>query len=147
MATPPHALRVIEHVPFHADPVLAAIDAHDEAWSVWQVAPETILLRAHAEMETALARLLATPCLTRFGSLALLRHLRWHIAHDGIADATVHQRASDLALYLGLDFPAVVPPRRPLAPVLRALSRGGEVVACLSIIIGGMGLVGLASML
>ena len=147
MATTPHALRVIEHVPFHADPILAAIDAHDEMWSVWQVAPETTLLRAHAEMENALARLLATPCLTRFGSLALLRHLRWHIAHDGITDAAVHARASDLAMYLNLDFLPVEPPRQPLAPILRALFRAGEVVACLSIIVGGIGLIGLASML
>jgi hypothetical protein len=147
MATTPHALRVIEHVPFHADPILAAIDAHDEAWSVWQVAPDATVARAHVEMEATLARLLGTPCLTHFGALALLRHLRWHVDHDGITDAVVHLRASDLALYLGLDFPAVEPPRHPLAPILRALSRGGEAVACLSIIVGGMSLMGLASML
>ena len=98
-------------------------------------------------MEGSLARLLATPCLTRFGSVALLRHLRWHIEHDGITDAAVHARASDLALYLNLDFLPVDPPRQPVAPVLRALFRAGEMVACLSIIIGGMGLIGLASML
>ena len=79
--------------------------------------------------------------------LALLRYLRWHIEHDGITDAAVHARASDLALYLNLDFLPVEPPRQPIARVLRALSRGGEVVACLSIIVGGMGLIGLASLI
>ena len=43
MATTSHALRAIEHVPFHADPILAAIDAHDEAWSVWQMATDAAL--------------------------------------------------------------------------------------------------------
>src|SRR4051812_15083071 len=114
---------------------------------MWQVAPDATVARAHAEMEAALARVLGTPCLTHFGALALLRHLRWHIAHDGITDAMVLQRASDLALYLGLDFAAIEPPRQPLAPILRALSRGSEVIACLSLIIGGMGLIGLASIL
>lgn len=90
---------------------------------------------------------MGTPCLTHFGALALLRHLRWHVDHGGITDALVHLRASDLALYLGLDSPAVEPPRQHLAPILRALSRGGEMVACLSIIIGGMRLIGLATML
>jgi hypothetical protein len=51
-------------VPFHANPILAAIDAHDEAWAVWQVAPEARELRAHAVKEQALALLLATPCST-----------------------------------------------------------------------------------
>jgi hypothetical protein len=123
MATTPHAVRVIEHVPFHADPILAAIDAHDEAWSVWQAATDAALPRAHHEMEGALAQLLATPCLTRFGSVALLRHLRWHIDHDGITDAAVHARASDLALYLNLDFLPVDPPRQPL-PRSSACSSG-----------------------
>ncbi|KAB1078243.1 hypothetical protein [Methylobacterium soli] len=147
MATTSHALRVIEHVPFHADPILKAIDAHDEAWSVWQVATDAILPRAHHDMESALARLLTTPCLTRFGSVALLQHLRWHVDHDGITDAAVLARASDLALYLNLDLLPVAPPRQPLAPILRALWRCGEMIACLSIIVGGMGLIGLASML
>ena len=45
MATTASCLRIIEHAPFHADPILAAIDAHDEAWSVWQVAPDATLAR------------------------------------------------------------------------------------------------------
>ncbi|MCJ2127387.1 hypothetical protein MKK51_00660, partial [Methylobacterium sp. E-045] len=52
---------VVERVPFHADPVLAAIDAHDEAWSVWQAAPEARVAAALAEMSAALDRLLVTP--------------------------------------------------------------------------------------
>jgi len=97
MATTSRAL-IIEHVPFHADPILTAIDHHDEAWAVWQCASEDLVARQHVEMEGALARLLATPCATQFGALALLRHLRWHIQHDGITDAAVLARASDLAL-------------------------------------------------
>ena len=141
-------MATIEHVPFHADPILAAIDAHDRAWSAYQVASDAIVGQAHAEMEAALARLLAeaVPCATHFGSLALLRHLRWHIDHDGITDAAVLLRAADLALYLRLDFPAVEPPRQRVGPILRLVSRGGEMVACLAIVIGGMGLIGLASL-
>ena len=146
MATTSHVLRTIEHVPFHADPALAAIDAHDEAWSVWQVASDALVVRRHAEMCEALARLLATPCATQFGALALLRHLRWHIAHDGITDTAVLARASDLSLYLNLDFPPVEPPRSALAPILRALSRSGEFVAALVLVVGGMAAIGLASL-
>lgn len=113
MASTSHAL-IIEHVPFHADPILAAIDHHDEAGAVWQSATDALVARRHVEMEGALARLLATPCATQFGSLALLRHLRWHIQHDGITDAAVLARAADLALYLRLDFPATDPARAPL---------------------------------
>ena len=140
-------MATIEHVPFHSDPALAAIDAHDEAWSVCQVTPDALVVRRHAEMEEALACLLATPCATHFGALAMLRHLRWHIDQDGITDAAVLARTSDLALYLNLDFPPVAPSRQSLAPVLRALSRAGELVACLTIIVGGMGLIGLASLI
>ncbi|MDR7039863.1 hypothetical protein J2X36_004641 [Methylobacterium sp. BE186] len=129
---------VIEHVPFHADPVLAAIDGHDEAWSMWQVASETNLRSARAAMDQALARLVATPYATRFGAVALLRHLRWHIEHDKIADAAVLARASDAALYLNVDFHPVEPPRGRVAPVLRALSRAGEMVACVALIAGGL---------
>jgi hypothetical protein len=145
MATTPHA-RVIEHVPFHADPILAAIDHHDEAWSVWQSASDALVARRHVEMEGALARLLATPYATQFGAVALLRHLRWHIQHDGITDASVLARASDLALYLRLDFPATEPARAPIAPVLRLLDRLGEAVAALSLICGGLLVVGVATL-
>ena len=145
MATTPHAL-IIEHVPFHSDPILVAIDHHDEAWAVWQSASDALVARRHVEMEGALARLLATPCATQFGALALLRHLRWHIQHDGITDAAVLGRASDLALYLRLDFPAVEPARKRLAPTLRLLDRLGEAVAALSLICGGLLVIGLATL-
>ncbi|KQQ39137.1 hypothetical protein ASF58_22865 [Methylobacterium sp. Leaf125] len=145
MATTPHA-HVIEHVPFHADPILAAIDHHDEAWSVWQSASDALVARRHVEMEGALARLLATPCATQFGALALLRHLRWHIQHDGITDAAVLDRAADLALYLRLDFPAAEPARARLAPALRLLCGLGEAVAALSLICGGLLVIGVATL-
>jgi hypothetical protein len=146
MATTPHA-RVIEHVPFHADPILAAIDHHDEAWAIWQSASDALVARRHVEMEGALARLLATPCATQFGALALLRHLRWHIQHDEITDAAVLGRAADLAVYLGLDFPPVDPQRRSVGSIVRAISRAGEFVVSVAIVFGGMGLVGLATLL
>ena len=145
MATTLH-VRTIEHIPFHADPILAAIDHHDEAWSVWQCASDALVARRHVEMEGALARLLATPCATQFGSLALLRHLRWHIQHDGITDAAVLARASDLALYLRLDFLPVEPARAPLAPTLRLLNGLGEAVAALSLTCGGLVVIGLATL-
>lgn len=146
MATTLHA-RVIEHVPFHADPILAAIDHHDEAWAVWQSASDALVARRHAEMEGALAHVLATPCATQFGALALLRHLRWHIQHDEITDAAVLGQAADLAVYLGLDFPPADPQRRSVGSVIRAISRAGELIACVALVVGGMGLVGLATLL
>lgn len=139
--------RVIEHVQFHAGPILAAIDHHDEAWAVWQSASDALVARRHAEMEGALARLLATRCTTQFGAAALLRHLRWHIQHDEITDAAVLGRAADLSVYLGLDFPQVDPRRRSVGTVIHAISRAGELIACVALIVGGMGLVGLATLL
>lgn len=111
------------------------------------MAPEARVLQAHAEKEEALARLLATPCLTSFGTLALLRHLRWHIQHDDIADAAVLARAADAARELNVDFPEVDLPREPVAPVLRLLRRAGEILAAVALIAGGGVLVGLATLI
>ena len=110
-------------------------------------ASDALVARRHAEMESAFARLLATPCGTQFGALALLRHLRWHIQHDEITDAAVLGRAADLAVYLGLDFPPVDPRRPSVGTIIRAISRAGEIIACVALIVGGMGLVGLATLL
>lgn len=55
-------------------------------------------------------------------------------------------RAADLALYLRLDFPATEPARAPVAPVLRLLSGLGEAVAALSLICGGLVVIGLATL-
>ncbi|MER2265359.1 hypothetical protein [Methylobacterium oxalidis] len=137
----------IEYLPFHADPILAAIDAHSEAWAVFQVAPEAAVSQRHAELCAAAARLLATPCTTRFGELALLRHLRWHLEHDEVLDAAMQTRAADLAASLNLDFPPCSPPRRPIAPLLRVLARAGEIAAGLVLMAGGAVLTGLATLL
>lgn len=145
MASTLHAL-IIEHVPFHADPILAAIDRHYEAWAVWQSATDALVARRHVEMEGALARLLATPCAMQFGALAPLRHLRWHIQHDSITDAAVLARASDLALYLRPDFWATELAHAPLAPALRLLSGLGEAIAARSLICGGLVVIGLATL-
>lgn len=108
----------IEHVPFAADPILAAIDHHSETWAVFQVAVgEEPSLQANDAMDAALVALLGTPCATRFGGLALLRHLRWWLGEEA-AFAESYQpeygqaqaRASDLLLFLGSELPPVVMP-------------------------------------
>ncbi|CAA2108976.1 hypothetical protein MBUL_04469 (plasmid) [Methylobacterium bullatum] len=111
-----------ERVPFHADPILAAIQAHDDAWQAWRAARGAQAVGALADMRAALGALVTTPSTTQFGSLALLRHLRWHIQHDGIMDALVLARAGDIARTLHLDFPPSDMPRSQVAPVLRALT-------------------------
>ncbi|GEP04820.1 hypothetical protein [Methylobacterium oxalidis] len=118
-----HTLK-IEHIPFHADPILAAIDAHSEAWAVFQVAPEAAVSQRHAELCAATARLLATPCATRFGELALLLHLRWHLEHDEVLDTAMQARTADLAASLNLDFPPCSPRLpRPCQAVLAPARR------------------------
>jgi hypothetical protein len=84
----PAALAVSSRV-LTSDPVLAAIDAHAEAWAVFQIAdagrPSEV---AEDAMCVALEDLLATPCSSHFGALALIRHLRWLIREEAItADA------------------------------------------------------------
>jgi len=105
------AATTIEHTPAFADPILAAIDRHDEAWAVFQVAPEGAASEgAETAMDAALDALLASSCATRFGGLALLRHLRWWLAEEA-PHADQHQpaygqalaRADDLTLFLGSD--------------------------------------------
>lgn len=105
------AASIIDHVPAFADPILAAIDRHDEAWAVFQVAPEgAAAAEAETAMSAALDALLGSSCATRFGGLALLRHLRWWLAEEA-GQADQHQpaygqalaRADDLTLFLGSD--------------------------------------------
>ena len=56
-------------------------------------------------------------------------------------------RAADLAVYLQLDFPPADPQRRSIGTIVRAISRAGELVVSVAIVFGGMGLVGLATLL
>lgn len=201
---------VVEHIPFAADPILAAIDRHSEAWAVFQVAfDEEPSLRANDEMDEALKALLGTACATRFGGLALLRHLRWWLGEEApFAEAyqpeygQAQARASDLLLFLGSEIPPVplpttvtigqaaaqvvrrlpaprgrrgmylplrqgaailenedapgsiepweaVTPIRPDTAFVRAprlLDHLGEVLAAVAFVIGGMVLVGLATL-
>ena len=173
-----------DRIPFHADPVLAAIERHEEAWSVFQVAPEgEASERAETDVGDALDALLATPCATRFGTFALLRHLCWWLREEaefsdayqpgyGIAQA----HASDLALLLNvatieslpvatplgrlsasvvrglrspmvLDAAPVSPPVPALARLGRAMGHAGELLAAITLVAGGVGFVGLASLL
>lgn len=188
----PHPVLTVHHadgdrVPFHADPVLAAIERHSEAWAVFQIAPDGEASEAaDAETFDALHALLATPCATRAGMLCLIRHLRWFLSEEapnadaysaeggpsawGIAQA----READLSRCLGVErierLPLALPSGRLIGPVIdlrpvststaepypavtptrlqfgRALSRAGEVVAALVLIVGGCGFVGVASL-
>ena len=104
-------LHVLDHVPAFADPILAVIDAHAEAYAVFQVASEgEPSERAEIAMGDALDALLAASCATRFGGLALLRHLRWWLAEEAEFAADyqpsydqAQARADDLTLFLGSD--------------------------------------------
>lgn len=128
-----HALTIrtdAEAVPYHADPIFAAIDRHSEAWSVFQVAPEgEPSLQAEDEADASLYSLLGTACATRAGMLCLIRHLRWFLAEEA-ANASGHgdawdiakAREADLSLCLGVEpiqrLPIALPSGRLLGPVI-----------------------------
>ena len=124
---PPARAEVVVLVP--SDPVLAAIEAHAEAWAVFQVAPAgRPAEEAEAALGYALEELLATPCASRFGALALARHLRWlireeaiHPASDDILGRLVLTREADLSRFAGSDLP---PEFLPLAAPLGRLAVG-----------------------
>lgn len=83
-ALPPLTARILP-----GDPVLAAIDAHAEAWAVYWCTPTGRAAEiAEDKLSVALEDLLATPCASRFGALALIRHLRWLIDQGAIAPET-----------------------------------------------------------
>ena len=136
-----HALTIrtdAETVPYHADPILAAIDRHAEAWSVFQVAPE-----GAASIDADAYEIVGGPN-------------AWTIAQT---------READLSRCLGVErierLPTALPSGRLVGPVIdlrplaastpvrfaRLLSGAGEVVAALVIIGGGIGLTGFASLL
>ena len=134
------AAPTITHRVFLTDPVLAAIDRHAECWAVYQIAdsgrPSEL---AEDALSVALEELLATPCGSHFGALALVRHLRWLIREEGIAvqadsllDQLIMAREADLSRFASSDLPPdalpiasplgrLLPPVVPsLPPVLRA---------------------------
>ena len=133
-----HALTIrtdAETVPYHADPILAAIDRHAEAWSVFQVAPEgAASIDADAETFDALHALLSTPCATRAGMFCLIRHLRWWLAEEAVnaeayrtddgldAWAVAQAREADLSRCLGVErierLPTALPSGRLVGPVI-----------------------------
>lgn len=178
-----------DRVPFHADPVLAAIERHSEAWAAFQISPEGKASEAaEIEADDALHALLATPCATRAGMFCFIRHLRWWLdeeapyagtyAADGGPNAwgIAQAREADLSRCLGVErierLPLALPSGRLIGPVIdlkpvsaststaepyaaatptavrfgRALSRAGEVVAALVLIVGNCGFVGFASL-
>ncbi|MCJ2036413.1 hypothetical protein [Methylobacterium sp. J-068] len=195
-------MATIPHVPNLKDPILAVIDRHLEAWSVYQVAPEGEASEvANLETFDAISALLTTACATRFGSLALLSHLRWWLAEEAVnADGygehwqMAQARAADLTLFLGTppvpavypeahkvghaaarvvrqamrrissplfemygpeDLPGAINGWQAVAPIrpdtafsrsLRALDGMGETFAALSLICGGLVIIGLATL-
>lgn len=166
-----------DRVPLQADPVLAAIERHSEAWAVFQAAPGgEPALRAEDDSDAALMALLGTACATRAGMFCLERHLRWFLSEEasnaeghGDVWAVAQAREADLSRCLGVERierqPLALPSGRPIAPVStpatephpvaaaprihsgRVLDRTGEVLAALVLIVGGCGLVGFATLL
>ena len=67
--------------------------------------------------------------------------LQAHLAAKGFAKI-----AADRARLSARTAPLVEPPRQRVGPILRLVSGAGEMIACLAIVIGGMGLIGLASL-
>ena len=126
----PHSLTATAApVPFHADPIFAAIEGHGDAWIAYQIAPDgQASAYADHEMSNALDALLATSCATRPGAFALLQHLWWFLDEEA-ENAEAHgqgwliaeARARELALLLG----AAVPERIGLATPLGRLA--GEI--------------------
>ncbi|WP_342150406.1 hypothetical protein [Methylorubrum sp. SB2] len=124
-----------DRVPFHADPILAAIERHEEAYAVLQVAPDGEASEAaDAVTFDALHAMLATPCATRAGMLCLIRHLRWFLSEEAPnADAysaeggpsawsIAQAREADLSRCLGVErikrLPLALPSGRLIGPVI-----------------------------
>ncbi|MCP1547001.1 MULTISPECIES: hypothetical protein [Methylorubrum] len=160
-----------DRVPFHADPMLAAVERHSEAWAVFQVAqPGADSERADDDMQAALMALLGTACATRGGAFCLIQHLRWWLAEEapnagayGDAWAIARAREADLSKFLGVERierrPLVLPSGRMLAPLAERhpvpasarngnlLAAAGEALSALIIVAGGACLTGFASQL
>ena len=120
---------VVRIVP--SDQILAAIEAHAEAWAAFQVAPGGEPSE-HAEtaMHVALEEMLATPCASRFGAVALVWHLRWYTREEGVTGEAddflgrlVLTREADLARFAGSDLP---PETLPVATPLGRLGPVSE---------------------
>jgi hypothetical protein len=112
------------------DPVLSAIDAHSEAWAVFQVAAAGQSAEiAEDNMSVALEHLLATPCASHFGAQALIRHLRWLIREeaitgegDDVLGRLVLVREADLSRFAGSDLPPeMLPPASTLGCISSAV--------------------------
>ncbi|MCJ2040128.1 hypothetical protein MKK55_14435 [Methylobacterium sp. J-059] len=161
-----------DRLPFHADPILAALDQHAEAWSVFKAAPDgEAPMRAEDDADSALMALLGTPCATRGGMLCLIRHLRWFLAEEapnavshGDAWAIVQAREGDLSFCLGVEpvrrLPMALPSGRLLGPTIdlrpplsparyvgRALAAAGELLTAIAIVAGGSVFTGLATLI
>ncbi|GJE29549.1 hypothetical protein LKMONMHP_4431 [Methylobacterium organophilum] len=110
-----------ERVPYFADRILQAIDAHDEGWSIVQAALPGEQRRAAEEVYgDALDLLLSTPCATRAGAFALLKHLRWWLEEEagnaeliGLPYRLAEAREAELTLLLGCDGPQRIPVALP----------------------------------
>lgn len=150
MATP-----LLTLVPTAADPILAAIAAHRDAWRAFANATSETVGEAALVQRTAMADMLGTACTTRTGADALLRHLRACLSANGrtldlgtIGRSLITARASDLALLLGMPGARASLAADPETSAdIHALNRAGEAVAALVLIAGGIALIGLSSIL
>ncbi|ARO55668.1 hypothetical protein B2G69_17070 [Methylorubrum zatmanii] len=157
-----------DRVPFHADPVLAAIERHSEAWAVFQVARPGADSERADDTHAALMALLGTACATRAVAFCLIQHLRWWLAEEapnavahGDAWSIAQAREADLAKFLGVERierrPLVLPSGRMLAPLAErhpaparigsGLAAAGEALSAFIIVAGGACLTGFASLL
>jgi hypothetical protein len=100
-----------DRLPLHANPVLAAIERHSEAWAVLRVARlGADSERADDKAHAALMVMLGTACITRAGAFCLIQHLRWWLMEEapnagGYSDAWAIARAreADLSKLLGVE--------------------------------------------
>jgi len=98
-----------------ADPIHAAIERHRTSIDAYQHAPSLI---TNDDVDAATDALVATPCGTRFGALALLEHLLWWLKEEAEFAAgnqpayrLAFARAADLTLFLGTNLPPIAIPR------------------------------------
>lgn len=140
---------------FQADPILAALARHREAWADLVNAPPEDRGNAFKAQVMALAVVIATPCTTQAGAESLLRHLRVCLASNGVtlplpphAVDVIAARIADLVpLIEAGETYAPITLGAAVAAVVRSLGWLGEVAAALVLVVGGAGAIGLASLL
>lgn len=142
-------------IAFPADPIIAALARHREAWAALADATPEEAIDASKAQIMALAVVIVTPCTSQTGAESLLRHLRACLAANGVTLAmpphavdVIAARVADLSLLLDAGEACDPISLGEVAAVLvRSLDRFGEVAAALVIVVGGLILTGAASLL